>query len=791
MADHDINGPLAEVTPLPAGEFTIPDTLVKVDPNLDIAETIGFKKEIKASPVFSDDTWNLDGHPGFIELASKENKRLEFAAVPTKWRPLVKRWALFKLNPEIINTYPQLDAPTVRRTLSSKRSGVRPITVEIDVKHLHHALSRLEAAGIYTVQPGQWEQVKAALRVSVDKRFPNVPSTKTLRVWHGRLLRLHKFGEAVGWPSPFGSLPFGGRSRQKVFPSTGSDRDDGRNVVRPSPDVAPYLGAALFVIDNLGENILDMTEWFHDTRHAAGPPTADWYELKDRLRDVILDQAQKHGAYTGYEHAGRMVQFNSAYDFIVGSSRTPATGRSPLPEVVAEVGEELGIDLKPRLDVPLCPVSITELDTLSGGQVPWTESLLWHRYQLKFWVGALVESVAYYLDCALGLHDTFERSTLQVGCIEVEQVWVNGLPVERRWLNGHLVKGRGGAEPFRWPAVDRVVTVVEMMERLQNILEVAPVVVDSRLPDSVALITNEMIPDEPSSDANKPYRVWLRKPEDALKRLRKAAKHLHAKDLIGRDLEGIPAPNNRQTRITAMHGFADRPLGQAVAALMTGWTSQHVQGGYTGDVFETVRFSADAKALAEAQYEATVRHLQFLADNADTVAGNGVAKAEAAINEHPDSFVTADIDGEFVANLKPLTKGEAKKLGSRNRNVAWGPHTVCFHEPATALCGGMGAPDFRLCHPGVCPNSVMTLGHMARLQLIRLIAQDEHPELQFEADQITEDAGEFIDEAEGPDGTLLTDMTKDELIDLIDAETEEYLDILQIRLPSDDQGDPQ
>ena len=72
-----------------------------------------------------------------------------------------------------------------------------------------------------------------------------------------------------------------------------------------------------------------------------------------------------------------------------------------------------------------------------------------------------------------------------------------------------------------------------------------------------------------------------------------------------------------------------------------------------------------------------------------------------------------------LSNPQPLTPARLKTLGKKNINIEQGPLTLCLYQPEGALCGGKGKPDFRLCLPGQCRNSIMSRADRARYELMR------------------------------------------------------------------------
>lgn len=130
--------------------------------------------------------------------------------------------------------------------------------------------------------------------------------------------------------------------------------------------------------------------------------------------------------------------------------------------------------------------------------------------------------------------------------------------------------------------------------------------------------------------------------------------------------------------------------------------------GYIGDVYKLVTPIEPAETNDLAR-EDIGRRLSRSAATREELAGNGLARLEATI----------EMNQAALSNPQPLTPARLKTLGKKNLNIEQGPLTLCVYQPEGALCGGKGKPDFRLCLPGQCRNSVMSLADRARYELMR------------------------------------------------------------------------
>ena len=93
----------------------------------------------------------------------------------------------------------------------------------------------------------------------------------------------------------------------------------------------------------------------------------------------------------------------------------------------------------------------------------------------------------------------------------------------------------------------------------------------------------------------------------------------------------------------------------------------------------------------------------------DTLTGKGTSRLDQVF----------EASAGIIANAQPLAPARAKELGKKHSNISQGPLSVCVFQQEGALCGGEGKADFRLCHPGQCRNSVMTLANRALYELMR------------------------------------------------------------------------
>jgi len=213
----------------------------------------------------------------------------------------------------------------------------------------------------------------------------------------------------------------------------------------------------------------------------------------------------------------------------------------------------------------------------------------------------------------------------------------------------------------------------------------------------------------------------------------------------------------RQVRITCAQAYAVREHGQALAAAFGQWDTARVASGYVGDVYRLI-MPVDPGETVDIAREDAGRRLRFAEQHRGEFAGKGLARLDEIIERNRDA----------LSNPQPLSAARLRTLGKNNINIEQGPLTMCIYRSESALCGGKGKADFRLCSPGQCRNSVMSKADRARYEVMRR----QHLALNAEvlrraADKMHEANPEIADEFAG--------VSDDELHGIVKAHLDEYV----------------
>ena len=754
-------GNVAKVIPLHTPLTEAPDTLIAVDDSLDVGAVLG--QPLENTVCFGDDIWNLDGHDGLDDKTSSTFRKLDFGRVPSLWRPLTKMFALLRLDPAGAAVALKIDVTKAVTTIDK----AKPSTVAANVRFVGMVLTRFEANNLHSVSKDGWGQVTVLLKTSPDG---NTYATKTSRILAQAVVDLHHTGLLVKWPSPFGSQPWNSQPLSKVFPQSGTE-SQGLNVTRPTTDVFNVNGVAIFIIQELGPNILEHVKWWTDA-HRANLNLKDSPAVRDKLVEAYKDQGRQHGAVAGNVNpafglvlASGAMRYSFGENLPIGHTRFNRLAVEAVMIASEQLTEEGVIDepLTPRVGVSPCPILVKEFTShKTGDPVPWSNTLLWDPDGLCFWVGALVHSVMYYVCAMTGMRDK-DRDLLGVGCVTTEQrLEVNGDTTELFWLNGWKQKNVAVKTRMKLPINGDIKNAIGLVEELHELLDIEAKPFDHD-PSSHALFDSALnIWQPPGGPRRAKDRLYLEK--DWVERLKGAAGRLFDAGVVPQSIDDVQKLSIRQTRITAMHAFADRSYGDVAAAVMGNWSSQKVMNGYVGDVArQFVPDNDNDQEVKKAIEVARGRRIEHLVASETEVFGAGVPKLNGLVDRHPDL-----LGGEAVpANLLRLSNKDRQKLGKAEANLETGMFTDCFYKQTGALCGGEGQADFRTCRPGKCGNSVMTEAHVAAVELGRRI-DEKHPALATNAALVEEDLGDVL----GP----FKNKTDGELRQIIDDDNNRYLE---------------
>ena len=179
--------------------------------------------------------------------------------------------------------------------------------------------------------------------------------------------------------------------------------------------------------------------------------------------------------------------------------------------------------------------------------------------------------------------------------------------------------------------------------------------------------------------------------------------------------------------------------------------------GYVGDVYRLIT-PLDRKETIDISRQDAGRRLRLATREREGYKGNGTARLDDAIERNRDA----------LSNPQPLSAARLRTLGKSNPNIEQGPLTMCIFHSESAMCGGKGKADFRLCFPGQCRNSVMSLADRARYELMRR----QHLALNAE---VLRRAADKMNEANPDIAGEFAETSDDDLHAIVKAHLDEYI----------------
>jgi hypothetical protein len=354
-------------------------------------------------------------------------------------------------------------------------------------------------------------------------------------------------------------------------------------------------------------------------------------------------------------------------------------------------------------DVSPCPLPIAELPS-AAGPLAWAPRLIAAKDSLDLWQRRLAYCAMFYLSATVMLRDS-QLAVLAVDLLTTEDIArPDGSTYTKHTLRAHKTKNRHAPIPTTVTVNGRVAHIVSLMQRMQRCLDYEPV----RSPSTGQEILFDQRLATPLGKAKRvDAREGLYLDLSFVRLMREGASELRQRGVLARDLNDSDL-SMRQVRITCAQAYAVREHGQALAAAFGQWDTSRVQGGYVGDVFKLIT-PLEPEETVDLQREDTGRRLVRAIGNRDLLTGKGLVRLDSA----------AEASRIPVSNPQPLAPSRLKTLGKLNPHIEQGPLTLCLYQPEGAMCGGEGKPDFRLCLPGQCRNSVMTPVDRARYELMR------------------------------------------------------------------------
>lgn len=644
-------------------------------------------------PVFGDDDWDMAGHPAWRDKAGLQTK-IKFSAIPPRWRLAAKELALLQMSPHlaplvrphnaVAQAWPQLQEP------------IGPGTAQTNIKGLAAAIRAVSMVDFSS--PEAWQQVEALLPqpASVSDKSESVTlSANTVRHRAQALAALWQATQIGERHYLLGThRPWRGQSISGVFP-----KSTHTNTVRPHERVGDVLGFVAWFFDNIAENIVDHVEWWsnnipQDVPLGTDAATEDMLDLLRRLaaeNDNMLPGRRLGNGQVSLAAAslGRLIGVFDADDAYVRA-------RAALNQLHPKPGLRVGL-------TP-CPVPIATVTASHRDQIAWAPSLMPAKDELDIWQRRLVYYAMYYLSATIMLRDS-QLATLPVDCIKSEDVVKpSGVRYVRHTLSAFKTKNRRAPVPTTVVVNGRIARIVRLLHRLQQAVGYEA---GRSSRTGLPFLFDHQLALPVGKRAHSRSRDGMYLDQKFLKHMRDGAHELYERGVIARDLADVSL-SMRQVRITCAQAYAVREHGQALAASYGQWDTAAVARGYIGDVYRLITPLEPDETTDIARQDIGRRLVDAAIGRGDPT-GMGLKRLNNAIER---SRVP-------LSNPQALTPARLKSLGKANRNVEQGPLTLCVFQVEGALCGGKGKPDFRLCLPGQCRNSVMTRSDRARYELMR------------------------------------------------------------------------
>ena len=641
------------------------------------------------------DMWDLAGHHSWRDKAGAYT-RLDFGKLAPQWREAAKEMALLQLNPALAAARAP-DSP-MAQNWPHMQEPVKPVTAQGNLKMLGHALAVVDQHRLTPLDSEDWQRLRLLLLQPVnveDKQAGATLSPKTARGRAQQLVALWQVTRITGRSDLFSdALPFDGRDTNTLFATT----DRGRNSVRPHENVGHVLGYTAWLFDHVATDIVDHVAWWADNP-ADEPPLS-----RDELREGMLYRAGEIAERTGGVLPGSR---NVNGGLTLAHSALARLQRCYDADAAFDAGRWVMSQLRGQVtlseEASACPLPITALPTRNGEERPWVPRLLASDDELDIWQRRMVYAAMYYLSATIMLRDS-QLAVLPLNCLVTEDIQrPDGTSYVHHKLAAYKTKNRHAPVPTEVTVNGRVAGIITLLQRLQQALGYEPA---RHLHTGVTYLFNQRL----ATPLGKQPRVGARRgvylDGAFVEVIVEGARDLYQRGVLSRDLTDV-ALNMRQVRITCAQAYAGREHGQALAAAFGQWDTATVAAGYIGDVYRLIT-PLEPEDTREIAQQDTGRRLVRTARSRDGVTGNGLARFDAAVEA-----------SAALSNPTPLTPARLKTLGKNNPHIEQGPLTLCVYQPEGALCGGKGKPDFRLCLPGQCRNSVMSLADRARYELMR------------------------------------------------------------------------
>lgn len=699
--------------------------------------------QLDATVYFAADVWDLAGHPAWKDKAGTMTQ-LDFREIAEQWRSTAKELVLFQLDPGLAPGR----APKVPMAQSWPRiqEPVKPVTAMGNLKVLRHALRVVEDHRITVFDEDDWERLVVLLVQPADveeKQGGATLAPATGRARAQQLVALWQVTQIGGTEILGPRRPFAGRETTELFRRTGR-----RNTVRPHEDVGHVLGFVAWFFDHVAEDVVDHLAWWVEHSEQEAPLTRDG--LFDAMLELTARVAEENDGVVPGSHnasgeltiaAAPLARLLGVYD----ADEAYLAGRW--------ARSQLGDTVTYSTTASPCPLPITAVSSRHGGEVPWIDRLLPTKEELDIWQRRLVYFAMYYLSATVMLRDQ-QLAELAIDPLRTEQLTrPSGETFDRHVLSAHRTKNRSVPVPTEVVVNGRIARIIGLLQRLQRLLDYEP---RRSSHTGVQCLFDQRLATPFRKKVREGNREGVYLDLSFLKLIKEGARELYDRGVLERHLDDVSI-TMRQVRITCAQAYAVREHGQALAAAFGQWDTARVASGYVGDVYRLI-MPVDPGETVDIAREDAGRRLRFAEQHRGEFAGKGLARLDEIIERNRDA----------LSNPQPLSAARLRTLGKNNINIEQGPLTMCIYRSESALCGGKGKADFRLCFPGQCRNSVMSKADRARYEVMRR----QHLALNAEvlrraADKMHEANPEIADEFAG--------VSDDELHGIVKAHLDEYV----------------
>ena len=734
---------MADVIVLRPGRAPDPSsTLFRADEP--VSDLIPGGEGISTGIVFADDCWNLAGHGAWRDKAGSQTQ-LNFTKLGRRWITPAKEMILLQLNPDLAAA--RAGGIPMADSWREIQEAITPSTAQGNLKLLSHGLAIIDRFHIAEFTDADWDRlVLLLIRPAdvTDKKIGVVLAPTTGRARAQQLLALWQVTQFAGRTTLLGlGIPFGGAEISSLYQKKGK-----QNAVRPHESVGHMLGYTAWVFDHIAEDIVSHLEWWATNARTEAPLSSD--DLREGMLELVGALAKDNaGVVPGNRNAnGGLTLAHSALGRLLGcydADEAFMAGRWALSQLRGAV--TLSETLSP------CPLPIALLPRADGTNIAWAQRLMSASTSLDIWQRRLVYCAMFYLSSTVMLRDS------QLAVLPMDPLTTatmerpDGSTYVQHTLRAYKTKQRFAVVPTTVVVNGRIAQIIGLLQRMQVALGYRPALSST---SGETYLFDQRLATPLGKTTRSNARDGLYLDLSFVKTLQEGARELHDRGVLAKDLSKATL-NMREVRITCAQAYAVREHGQALAAAFGQWDTARVAAGYIGDVYKLITPIEPEETLDLAQQDIG-RRLARTVSNRESLTGKGLARLDAV----------AAASRLSVSNPQPLTPARLKTLGKLNPNIEQGPLTLCIFQPEGALCGGRGKPDFRLCLPGQCRNSVMSRADRARHEVIR------RQNLALNS-PVLRRAAEKLHEANPDITTEFADTTDDELNSIISANLDDYV----------------